>query len=139
MKALIISILGSIYHRGRIPSASTSESHGGTLSYRGMIGAARELDCFRAHIRFRELDKSEDKVECKTTDSRAMGLAAPWYRRGETSVESSIPCSHEGRALVVKGVEEVENAEANSKYQDKSEGQRPKNLIRPVSTGFLSR
>ncbi|RRT43993.1 hypothetical protein B296_00052944 [Ensete ventricosum] len=86
-----------------------------------MIGAARELDCFRAHIRFRELDKSEDKVE------------------GETSVESLIPCSHEGRALVVKGVEEVENTEANSKYQDKFEGQRPKNLIRPVSTGFSSR
>ncbi|RZS15885.1 hypothetical protein BHM03_00047792 [Ensete ventricosum] len=40
---------------------------------------------------------------CKATDSRAMGLAAPWYRRGGTSVESSIPCSHGGRALVVKG------------------------------------
>ncbi|RWW08185.1 hypothetical protein GW17_00028388 [Ensete ventricosum] len=39
---------------------------------------------------------------CKSTDSRAMGLAAPWYHRGGTSVESSIPCSHGGRALVVK-------------------------------------
>ncbi|RRT35758.1 hypothetical protein B296_00013546 [Ensete ventricosum] len=45
-------------------------------------------------------------------------LAAPWYYRGGTSVESSIPCSHGGRALVVKGAKEVENAEANSKYQD---------------------
>ncbi|RZR93179.1 hypothetical protein BHM03_00021615 [Ensete ventricosum] len=44
---------------------------------------------------------------CKITDSRAMGLAAPWYRRGETSVESSIPCSHGGRALVIKGAKEV--------------------------------
>ncbi|RRT58226.1 hypothetical protein B296_00042598, partial [Ensete ventricosum] len=52
-----------------------------------------------------------------------MGLAAPWYHRGETSVESLISCSHGGRALVVKGAEEVENAEANSKYQDKAEGQ----------------
>ncbi|RZS22660.1 hypothetical protein BHM03_00055466 [Ensete ventricosum] len=76
---------------------------------------------------------------CKVTDSRAMGLAAPWYCRGGTSVESSILCSHGGRALVVKGAEEVENAWANSKYQDKAEGQRPRNFIRPVSTGFSSR
>ncbi|RWV94919.1 hypothetical protein GW17_00042503, partial [Ensete ventricosum] len=89
----------AVYHRG------------------SMIGAAGELDCFSAHIRLREPDKSEDKAECKSTDSRAMGLAAPWYRRGGTSVESSIPCSHGGRALVVKGAEEVENAKANSKYQ----------------------
>ncbi|RZS21321.1 hypothetical protein BHM03_00053948 [Ensete ventricosum] len=53
---------------------------------------------------------------CKVMDSKAMGLAAPWYRRGGTSVESSIPCSHVGRALVVKGAKEVENTEANSKY-----------------------
>ncbi|RWV80491.1 hypothetical protein GW17_00058236, partial [Ensete ventricosum] len=76
---------------------------------------------------------------CKSTDSRAMGLAAPWYRRGGTSVESSIPCSHGGRALVVKGAEEVENAKTNSKYQDRAEGQRPKNFIRPVSMDFSSR
>ncbi|RZR74087.1 hypothetical protein BHM03_00031793 [Ensete ventricosum] len=59
---------------------------------------------------------------CKSMDSRAMGLVAPWYCRGGTSVESSIPCSHGGRALVVKGVEEVQNAKANSKYQDMAEG-----------------
>ncbi|RWW47414.1 hypothetical protein BHE74_00046595 [Ensete ventricosum] len=76
---------------------------------------------------------------CKSTDSRAMGLAAPWYRRGRTSVESSIPCSHGGRALVVKGAEEVENAKANSKYQDRAEGQRPRNFIRSMSMGFSSR
>ncbi|RZS17020.1 hypothetical protein BHM03_00049113 [Ensete ventricosum] len=34
---------------------------------------------------------------------------------------------------------EVENAEANSKYPDKTEGQRSRNFIRPVSTGFSSR
>ncbi|RRT56893.1 hypothetical protein B296_00047573 [Ensete ventricosum] len=59
---------------------------------------------------------------CETTDSSAMGLAASWCRKGGTSMETSIPCSHGGRALVVKGVEEVENAEANFKYQDKAEG-----------------
>ncbi|RRT45913.1 hypothetical protein B296_00048691 [Ensete ventricosum] len=68
---------------------------------------------------------------CKVTNSRAMGLTTPWYRRGGTSVESSILCSHRGRALVIKGVEEVENTKANSKYQDRVEGQRPRNFIRP--------
>ncbi|RWW37719.1 hypothetical protein BHE74_00057124 [Ensete ventricosum] len=81
-----------------------------------MIGAAGELDCFSAHICLREPDKSEDKAECKSMESSTMGLATPWYRRGGTSVESSIPCSHGGRALVVKGAEEVENAETNAKY-----------------------
>ncbi|RZS14684.1 hypothetical protein BHM03_00046389 [Ensete ventricosum] len=97
--------------------AGTLEEYAIVLSFelsgtRGMIGAAGELDCFSAHIRLRKPGKSEDKVECKSTDSRAMSLAAPWYRRGGTSVESSIPCSHGGRALVVKGAEEVENATA---------------------------
>ncbi|RWV88354.1 hypothetical protein BHE74_00020249 [Ensete ventricosum] len=104
-----------------------------------MIRVARELDCFSAHIRLREPGKSEDKAECKSIDSRVMGLAAPWYRRGGTFVESSIPCSHGGRAFVVKGAEEVENAKANSKYQDKTEGQRPRNFIRLVSMDFSSK
>ncbi|RWW87597.1 hypothetical protein BHE74_00003570 [Ensete ventricosum] len=77
--------------------------------------------------------------KCKVTDSRGMGLATPWYRRGGTSIESSIPCSHGGRAFIVKGVEEVESVEANSKYQDKVKGQRPRNFIRPISTSFSSR
>ncbi|RWW30449.1 hypothetical protein GW17_00004970 [Ensete ventricosum] len=81
----------------------------------GMIGATGELDCFSAHIRLREPDKSKDKAE---TAKRTQ-----WCRsRGGTSVESSIPCSHGGRALVVKGAEEVENAKSNSKYQDRAKG-----------------
>ncbi|RZS17679.1 hypothetical protein BHM03_00049855 [Ensete ventricosum] len=68
--------------------------------------------------------------------SRAMGLAAPWYRRGGTSMESSIPCSHGGRGLVVKGAGELENTEVNSKYQDRAEA---KNFIRPVSMSLSSR
>ncbi|RWV92936.1 hypothetical protein GW17_00044644 [Ensete ventricosum] len=64
----------------------------------------------------KEPDKSKDKAECKTTDSRAMGLVAPWYHKGRTFMELSILCSYGGRALVMKGVEEVKNAEANSKY-----------------------
>ncbi|RRT50002.1 hypothetical protein B296_00040105 [Ensete ventricosum] len=54
----------------------------------GMVRVTKELDYFSAHIRLRELSKSEDKVE----------------------------------ALVVKGAEEVENAEANSKYQVRAKG-----------------
>ncbi|RRT57524.1 hypothetical protein B296_00016418 [Ensete ventricosum] len=57
-----------------------------------------------------------------------------WVGEGELSKErtqsevakalqcSSIPCSHRGRMLVVKWAEEVENAEANSKYQDRVKG-----------------
>ncbi|RWW81199.1 hypothetical protein BHE74_00010430 [Ensete ventricosum] len=122
-----------------------------------MVRVTRELDYFSAHICLRERSKSKDKTEsttvsqrqiyrsrrkgciCKEMDSRAMGFATPWYHRGRTSVESSIPCSYGGRALVIKGAEEVENAEANSKYQDKAEGQWPRNFIRPVSMGFSSR
>ncbi|RZS06166.1 hypothetical protein BHM03_00036782 [Ensete ventricosum] len=86
-----------------------------------MIGVTGELDYFSAYIRLREPDKLEDKAE------------------GGTSVESSIPCSHRGRALVVKGAEEVEDAKANSKYQDRPEGQRPRNFIRLMSTDFSLR
>ncbi|RWW24246.1 hypothetical protein GW17_00011473 [Ensete ventricosum] len=102
-----------------------SSIYEGRITPRENSEAVGELDCSSAHICLRELGKSEDKAKkgcrCEATDSSAMGLAAPWYRRGGTSVESSIPC---GRALVVKGAEEVENAKANSKYQDKAEGQR---------------
>ncbi|RWW79482.1 hypothetical protein BHE74_00012219 [Ensete ventricosum] len=98
-----------------------------SIGLRGMIRVAGELDCSSAYIRLRKPDKSEDKAQriyrsrrkgrrCKATDSRTMGLATPLYRRGGTNVESSMPCSHGGRALVVKGAEEVENTEANSKY-----------------------
>ena len=45
----------------------------------------------------------------------------------------------EGECLVMKGAEEVEHAEANSKYRDKAEGQRPRNFVRPVSISFSSR
>ncbi|RZS25461.1 hypothetical protein BHM03_00058672 [Ensete ventricosum] len=38
-----------------------------------------------------------------------------------------------------KGAEEVENAEANTKYQDRGKGQRPRNFKRPVSMSFSSR
>ncbi|RRT82467.1 hypothetical protein B296_00015292 [Ensete ventricosum] len=115
-----------------------------------MIKATQDLDCSTVYICLKKLGNSEDKVEriyrsqrkgliYETTDSSAMDLATSWPRRGGTSVESSIPYSHEARALVVKGLEEVENAEANSKYQDKAEGQRPRNFIRPVSTGLSSK
>ncbi|RWW71551.1 hypothetical protein BHE74_00020699 [Ensete ventricosum] len=129
-----------------------------------MIGAAGELDYFSTHIRLRETSKSEDKADQKegglrgvsqcrrggSTDRKERDADAKqqivgglgkvsWYRRGGTSVESSIPCSNGWRALVVKGAKEVENGEANFKYQDKAKRQRKRNFIRPVSTGFSSR
>ncbi|RWW17245.1 hypothetical protein GW17_00018832 [Ensete ventricosum] len=62
-------------------------------------------------------------------DNSVMVLTAPWYNRGMTSMESSIPYSHGRRALVVKGAEEVENVAANSKYQDKVEGHSEEDAI----------
>ncbi|RWW55336.1 hypothetical protein BHE74_00038026 [Ensete ventricosum] len=127
--------------------------------------AAGELDCFSAHIRLREPEKSEDKTEgaqlpkskasvkkeveeChrggstnreeRNVDARQR-ILGPWAWQRHATVEVGLPCSYGGRALIVKGIEEVENAEANSKYQDKAEGQRPRNFIRPVSMGFSSR
>ncbi|RRT60459.1 hypothetical protein B296_00003209 [Ensete ventricosum] len=102
-------------------------------TYGGCVLSREKSDCKYQLVPWKGLDHT------KATDSRAMGLAAPWYRRGGTSMESLIPCSHGGRALVVKGAEEVENAEANSKYQDRVVGQRPRNFIRPVSMDFSSR
>ncbi|RRT52156.1 hypothetical protein B296_00018777 [Ensete ventricosum] len=49
--------------------------------------AAGELDCFSAHIRLRESGKSEDKAEYKATDSRAMSLTDTIVRRGGTFME----------------------------------------------------
>ncbi|RWW50336.1 hypothetical protein BHE74_00043424 [Ensete ventricosum] len=73
----------------------------------------------------RRIYRSQRKgCKCKVMDSRAMSLTAPWYRRGGTSVESSIPFSHGGRALVIKGADEMENAKANFQYQD-----RPSSLV----------
>ncbi|RWW01949.1 hypothetical protein GW17_00034984 [Ensete ventricosum] len=158
--------MGAVYHRGSSQIASTSESHGGDLiilrydrsSWRvGLLQCSYSLKGVRqVRGQSRVVGRGEEvttspvglsypkakcwlEKRCKLTDSRAMGLAAPWYHRGGTSVESSIPFSHEGRALIVKGAEEVENAKANFKYQDRAEGQRPRNFIRPMSMGFSSR
>ncbi|CAL9094522.1 unnamed protein product [Musa textilis] len=56
-------LMGAVPYRGRSSDASTKESHVGTGSCRGMIGAAEEWNCFRAHIRLREPGKSVDKAE----------------------------------------------------------------------------
>ncbi|RWW40530.1 hypothetical protein BHE74_00054050 [Ensete ventricosum] len=77
---------------------------------------------------------SRKRYRCETTDNRAMSLVVSWYRRGGTSVEALIPCSHEGRVLVAKGADEVENAEANSKYQDRAEA---KELHKTSVNGLL--
>ncbi|RWW32471.1 hypothetical protein GW17_00002842 [Ensete ventricosum] len=128
--------MGTVYHRGRSPSASTSESYGGGRDHvndQELLGAPlrpvglnypkvkhrleRRWTRRSTTVPQRRIYRSRRKgCKCKVTESSAMGLAAPWYRRGGTSVESSIPCSHGGRALIVKGAEEVENAKANSKY-----------------------
>ncbi|RRT32645.1 hypothetical protein B296_00032291 [Ensete ventricosum] len=124
----------AVYHRGSSQIVSTNESHGGDMII------LRWWTRRSITVPQRWIYRSRRKgCICKSTDSRAMGLATPWYRRGGTFVKSLIPFSHGGRALVVKGAEEVENAKANSKYPNKAEGQRSRNFIRPMSMGFSSR
>ncbi|RWW38916.1 hypothetical protein BHE74_00055813 [Ensete ventricosum] len=63
----------------------------GTLSYRGMVRVTEELDCFSAHIRLREPDKSEDKVDTEVfeagsrkgrgSDDESKGLNYPKAKR----------------------------------------------------------
>ncbi|RRT66924.1 hypothetical protein B296_00008625 [Ensete ventricosum] len=144
--------------------ASTSESHRGDLiiqRYDRSGWRVRLFQCshsLKGAQQVREQDRVVKRGEEATTSPVELSypkakyrLERRWtrrsttvpqrriYRSGRTYVESSIPCSHGGRALVVKGAEEVENAKANFKYQDRAEGQRPRNFIRPVSRSFSSR
>ncbi|RWW32320.1 hypothetical protein GW17_00003010 [Ensete ventricosum] len=129
--------MGAVYHRRRSPSASTSmigavgeldcfSAHirlrepGKSEDKVDPVGLSYPKVKHRLERRWtrrsttvpqRRIYRSRRKgCRCKSTNSRAMGLTALWYRRDETSVELSIPCSPGGRALVVKGAEEVENA-----------------------------
>ncbi|RWW22046.1 hypothetical protein GW17_00013779 [Ensete ventricosum] len=55
----------AVYHLGRNllqEPVSPIRVGGGGRSYRGMSKVAGELDCSRAHIHLRELDKSDDKA-----------------------------------------------------------------------------
>ncbi|RWW66445.1 hypothetical protein BHE74_00026178 [Ensete ventricosum] len=94
------------------------------LSYPKAIASVRmEMDSGECHSTAEaDLPMARKGRRYEATDSRAMGLAVPWYHKGGTSVEVSICCSHGGRGLVAKGAKEVENTEANSKYQDRAEG-----------------
>ncbi|RRT32262.1 hypothetical protein B296_00047758 [Ensete ventricosum] len=104
MKALVIIIWGAVYHRKRSQITSTSESYRGDLIIQrydrsnwrvGLLQCSHSLKGARQVRGQGQIYQSRRKgCRCKTTDSRAMGLAALWYRRGETSVESLIPCSH---------------------------------------------
>ncbi|RRT44760.1 hypothetical protein B296_00029535 [Ensete ventricosum] len=120
MRRELIEGIGSLLEWRKGVRWKKTETHRKIV--RGSRKACRELGrggSSISHIRLRVSSKSEDKAK--------------------TFVESSIPYSHGRRALVIKGAEEVENAKTNSKYQDMTEGQKPKNFIRLVSMGFSSR
>ncbi|RRT44474.1 hypothetical protein B296_00027012 [Ensete ventricosum] len=58
--------------------------------------------------------------------------------------EAGLPWSHRSLDLIEgehwsKKAEDVENTEANFMYQDRPEGKKPRNFIRPMSMGFSSR
>ncbi|RWW44717.1 hypothetical protein BHE74_00049503 [Ensete ventricosum] len=55
---------------------ASDESLGRAVYHRGsMIGAVGELDCFSAHIRLREPDKSEDKAKSSMAVGRQIIVA----------------------------------------------------------------
>ncbi|RWW14898.1 hypothetical protein BHE74_00008885 [Ensete ventricosum] len=101
-----------------------------------MIGATRELDYFSAYIRLREPGKSEDKAEQWIVGPWAGSVMVPQRRDFHGVID---PLLSWRESVGPKGVKDVENAEAKSKYQDRMKGQRPRNFIRPVSMGFSSR
>ncbi|RWW17160.1 hypothetical protein BHE74_00010467 [Ensete ventricosum] len=107
-----------------------------------MIRVARELDCPSTYIRLRESEKSEDKVEGAQIPKKiSVSQNGGGLEECHNAAEEDLPIAKKGtqmRVLVVKGAEEVENAEANSKYHDKVEGQRLRNFIRPISVGCCS-
>ncbi|RRT55612.1 hypothetical protein B296_00017088 [Ensete ventricosum] len=126
--------------------------------------AAGELDCFSAHIRLREPDKSKDEAE-KEVDSEEHHSVAeadlPIVKEGMQMQGNEKYVYELGNTMVSQrrdfhgvinpllswresigrknGAEEVENVKANSKYQDRADGQRPRNFIRLVLMGFSSR
>ncbi|RWW20436.1 hypothetical protein GW17_00015457 [Ensete ventricosum] len=139
---------GAVYYPGGISSASTNKSHGRDLTI------PRCLSRWSKGVRKRQVQrgldghKKVDLEECYSAAEMDLPITKKgsrceaterWYCKGGTSMESSIPCSHEGRALVVKGIEKLGNTKANSKYQDKAEGQRSENFIRPVLMRFSSK
>ncbi|RZR94786.1 hypothetical protein BHM03_00023535 [Ensete ventricosum] len=127
----------SVEASGRKGRGSDDESSGAQLP-KSKVSVRKEVDSKEHHSAI-EADLPIAKEGCrgKATDSRAMGLASPWYHRGGTFMESLIPCSHRGRALVIKGAEEVENAKANSKYQDKVGRAEAKELHKTGVDGLL--
>ncbi|RRT68013.1 hypothetical protein B296_00006913 [Ensete ventricosum] len=107
---------------GRKGRGSDGESSGAQLP-KSKVLVRKEIDSEECHSTIKaNLSMVRKGRKCEATDSRAMGLVAPWYRRGKIFVESSIHCSHGGRLLVVKGVEEVENTEASSSIKTGQKG-----------------
>ncbi|RRT62089.1 hypothetical protein B296_00034923, partial [Ensete ventricosum] len=101
-----------------------------------------------------EYGKSEDKAKWSkgarkrrrvrrglATQKAKCRLEKRWTRRSGIVPQRRIYRSHQSLALIEgeRWAEEVENAEANSKYQDKAEGQRLRNFIKLVSMVFSLR
>ncbi|RRT51475.1 hypothetical protein B296_00041817 [Ensete ventricosum] len=108
----------AVYHRGRSPKLLGGHSgvEAGGRKGRGSDASPVGLSYPKAKRRLerrwtrrsttvpqKRIYRSRRKgCRCKITNSRAMSLATPWYCGGGASLESSIPCSHRGRALVEK-------------------------------------
>ncbi|RRT42664.1 hypothetical protein B296_00016068 [Ensete ventricosum] len=120
--------MGAMYYGGRSQIASTSEFHGGGLIIQRYDWSSWRVGLLQCSHSFKGVWQVRGQGRVVKRGEEVMtslvGLSYPKvkcrYHRGGNSMEPSIPCSHGARALVVKRTEEVENAEANSKYQDRA-------------------
>ncbi|RWW28460.1 hypothetical protein GW17_00007059 [Ensete ventricosum] len=86
---------------------NSSEMKTLVVSIRGLciIGAAREVDCFSAHIRLREPGKSEDKADPVRLSYPKVKqrLERRWTRRSTSVAEADLPIAKEGMQMQVNG------------------------------------
>ncbi|RZR87073.1 hypothetical protein BHM03_00014389 [Ensete ventricosum] len=65
-----------------------------------------------------------------------LGVTREWVDKGELPKKQT---QSKRESVRHERGREVETTEANSKYQDKAKGQKPRSFTRPVSTVFSSR
>ncbi|RWV81752.1 hypothetical protein GW17_00056801 [Ensete ventricosum] len=90
--------MGAVYHHRRSQITSTSESYGGDLIIQRYdrsgwrVGLLQCSHSLKGAWQVR--GQGRKRYRCKAMDSRAMGLAAPWY------AEARLSWSHRSLALM---------------------------------------
>ncbi|RRT64849.1 hypothetical protein B296_00011893 [Ensete ventricosum] len=105
MKALVISIWGTVYHQGRSQIASTSESHGGNLTIQRQRTRPRELGGHNGVEAYgrkgRENDDESSGAQLpkgKTSVRKEVDLA-----KHHSTAEADLPIAKEGMQMQGNG------------------------------------